>query len=123
MRSSQFNGLVVVGGVMVAGIARAQQAPVAPAPVAPAAVAPAPVAPAPVAPAPFVGPSAEADTRGATAIGFMVQARMQAQSSLLSLGGGPGFLMGYHGPAFALGIGFGLTRIGISSNESCSTVA
>src|SRR5260221_208196 len=106
--------MVVFGGMLAAGIARAQQAPVAPAPVAPAVVGP----------APFVGTSnAEADPRGATASGFMVQARMQAQSSLLSLGGGPGFLLGYHGSSFALGVGLGLTRLGISSKENGSTSA
>src|SRR5258706_5760946 len=130
MHSSQFMGLMVVlGGSMATDIARAQQAPVAPAPVAPAQYAPPPVAPAqyapaPVAPVPFAGTSnVEAVGRGATATGFMVQARMQAQSSLLSLGGGPGFLVGSHGPTFSLGIGLGLTRLGISSKDSGSTSA
>jgi len=92
--------------------------PVAPAPIAPAPYSQAP-APAPVAaPAPFVGPPNAEDPRGATASGFMIQARMQAQSSLLSLGGGPGFLVGYHGPSLSLGVGFGLTRLGISSKDS-----
>jgi hypothetical protein len=72
-----------------------------------------------VAPAPSVSaPAAEFDWKGATARGFMVQARVQAQSSLLSLGGGPGFLVGYHGPTFALGVGFGLSRLGYSSKDS-----
>jgi hypothetical protein len=48
----------------------------------------------------------------------MVQARVQAQSTLLSLGGGPGFLIGYQGPTYALGVGVGLTRLGISTKES-----
>ena len=53
----------------------------------------------------------------------MVQARMQAQSSFLSLGGGPGFLVGYHGPSFSLGLGLGLTRLGFSSKDSGSSTA
>src|SRR5882724_2306451 len=111
MHSSHFMGLMLVlGGMVAADTARAQQPPVAPAPVAPApyppaASTPGPGAPTPVGPAPFVASSnVEAAPRGATATGFMVQARMQAQSSLLSLGGGPGFVMGYHGPSFSLGI-------------------
>jgi hypothetical protein len=51
------------------------------------------------------------------ASGFMVQARVQTQSSLLSLGGGSGFLFGYQGPSYSLGLGLGLTRIGFSSSE------
>jgi hypothetical protein len=115
MHSSQFLGLMVAfGGMAAGGIAHAQQAP----------VGGPPVAPLPVAPAPFVGPpSTEGDPRGATASGFMVQARMQAQSSLLSLGGGPGFLIGYRGPSFALGVGLGLSRLGVSSKQSGSTSA
>jgi hypothetical protein len=53
----------------------------------------------------------------------MIQARMQAQSSLLSLGGGPGFLVGYHGPSFSLGVGLGLTRLGISSNSGSASAS
>jgi hypothetical protein len=45
----------------------------------------------------------------------MVQARVQAQSSLLSVAGGPGFLLGYQGPSYAVGLGLGLTRIGVNS--------
>jgi len=48
------------------------------------------------------------------ASGFMVQARVQTQSSLLSLGGGSGFLFGYQGPSYSLGLGLGLTRIGVN---------
>jgi hypothetical protein len=53
----------------------------------------------------------------------MVQARMQAQSSLLSLGGGPGFLVGYYGPSVAVGVGLGLTRLGFSSKDDGSASA
>jgi hypothetical protein len=53
----------------------------------------------------------------------MVQARMQAQSSLLNLGGGPGFLIGYRGPTYSLGVGLGLTRLGLSSKQSGSLSA
>jgi hypothetical protein len=45
----------------------------------------------------------------------MVQGRMQAQGGLLSLGGGPSFLLGYQGPSFAVGLGLGLNRIGMST--------
>src|SRR6478609_10744409 len=48
--------------------------------------------------------------------GLMIQARVQSQSSLLSLaGGGTGFLVGYQGSAFSLGLGLGLSRIGVNS--------
>ena len=51
------------------------------------------------------------------ATGFMVQGRLQTQSSLLSLAG-PGFLVGYQGKPFALGLQLGLTRVGISSTPT-----
>jgi hypothetical protein len=55
------------------------------------------------------------------ATGLMVQARVQSQSSLLSLGGGPGFLVGYQGPSYSLGLGLGLTRIAVNaSGDSAS---
>lgn len=56
------------------------------------------------------------------ASGLMLQGRLQAQSGLLSLGGGPSFLFGYQGPSFALGLGLGLNRIGVSAgtNDSAS---
>lgn len=57
------------------------------------------------------------------ASGFMLQGRVQAQGGLLSLTGGPGFLLGYRGPSFALGLGLGLTRIGISTGEGGDTSA
>ena len=48
------------------------------------------------------------------ATGLMLQARIQAQSNLLSIGGS-GFLVGYQGSSFALGLGLGLTRLGVNS--------
>ena len=57
------------------------------------------------------------------ASGLMVQARVQSQSSLLSLaGGGTGFLVGYQGPSFALGLGLGLTRVGLDSGGQSASV-
>jgi hypothetical protein len=46
----------------------------------------------------------------------MVQARVQTQSSLLSLGTGSGFVFGYQGPAYSLGVGFGFTRVGLNAS-------
>jgi hypothetical protein len=61
-------------------------------------------------------PAAAAPTSGeGHASGLMVQGRMQAQGGLLSLGGGPSFLLGYQGPSFAVGLGLGLNRIGVST--------
>ena len=48
------------------------------------------------------------------ASGLMVQGRMQ-QGGLVSLGGAPSFLLGYQGPSFAVGLGLGLNRIGVST--------
>jgi hypothetical protein len=56
------------------------------------------------------------------ATGLMVQARVQSQSSLLSLGGGPGFLVGYQGPSYSLGMGLGLTRIGVKAGAESATL-
>jgi hypothetical protein len=126
MRTSQFCGLMVAIVELAGGGVAGAQAPVAPAPVAPAPVAPAPVAPAApvaVAPAPVAAVPAAADYTSSVATGFMVQARMQAQSSLLQLGGGPGFLIGYRGPTYSLGVGLGLTRLGLSSQQSGSVSA
>ena len=55
------------------------------------------------------------------ATGMMIQARVQAQSSLLSIGG-TGFLVGYQAPSFALGLGLGLTRVGVSSGGQSGNV-
>lgn len=51
------------------------------------------------------------------ASGLMVQGRLQAQGGLLSLGGGPSFLLGYQAPSFALGLGLGLNRIGVAGGD------
>jgi hypothetical protein len=57
------------------------------------------------------------------ASGLMVQARVQSQSSLLSLaGGGTGFLVGYQGPSYALGLGLGLARVGLDSGGQSASV-
>ena len=102
--------LVVVGvlsGVTAVRFAHAQGAAAEAAP----GVEPAPGAVA----APTAGPTAPSDGH---ATGFMVQARVQTQTSLLSLSGGSGFLVGYQGPSFSLGLGLGLNRIGISAPNS-----
>ena len=65
--------------------------------------------------------SAEAAATPGHATGMMIQARVQAQSSLLSVGG-TGFLVGYQAPSFALGLGLGLTRIGVSSGGQSGNV-
>jgi hypothetical protein len=64
--------------------------------------------------APATAPAAAADGH---ASGLMLQGRLQASSGLLSLGGGPSFLVGYQAPSFALGLGLGLNRISVSSGE------
>lgn len=74
------------------------------------------------------GASAEEATRPAAASaseeghasGLMVQGRLQAQGALPFVGGGPGFLIGYQGSRFALGLGLGLTRAGISAGDDAS---
>ena len=69
------------------------------------------------APAAAPGVSSTADGH---ASGLMVQGRIQAQGGLLSLGGGPSFLLGYQGPSFAVGLGLGLNRIGASVGSNGS---
>lgn len=64
--------------------------------------------------------ASEATTVG-HATGMMIQARIQAQSSLLAIGG-TGFLVGYQAPSFALGLGLGLTRVGVSSGDVSGNV-
>jgi len=63
---------------------------------------------------------AAATTGDGHASGLMVQGRMQAQGGLLSVGGGPSFLLGYQGPSYAVGLGLGLTRIGFSAGNDGS---
>jgi len=73
------------------------------------------------APAATTATTSEAAETPGHATGMMVQARVQAQSSLLSIGG-TGFLVGYQAPSFALGLGLGLTRIGVSSGDQSGNV-
>lgn len=56
------------------------------------------------------------------ASGFMLQGRLLAQGGLPYVGGGPapGFLVGYQGPSFALGLGLGITRVGVSAGSEGS---
>jgi hypothetical protein len=54
------------------------------------------------------------------ASGLMLQGRMQTQGGLLSLGGGPSFLLGYQGQSYAFGVGLGFNRIGVSAGQSDS---
>lgn len=53
------------------------------------------------------------------ASGLMLQGRMQTQGGLLSLGGS-GFVFGYQGPSYAVGLGLGLTRVGLSTDNAGS---
>jgi hypothetical protein len=70
-----------------------------------------------------VAPSMEERASDGHATGLMVQARVQSQSGLLSLaGGGTGFLVGYQGPSFSLGLGLGLSRIGVNSAGESATL-
>jgi hypothetical protein len=66
-------------------------------------------------------PRPAAATEGHAA-GFMVQGRLLAQGGLPYVGGGPapGFLLGYQAESFALGLGLGLTRVGISAGNDGS---
>jgi hypothetical protein len=62
--------------------------------------------------------AAPAATEG-HASGLMLQGRMQTQGGLLSLGGS-GFVFGYQGPSYAVGLGLGLTRVGLSAAGDAS---
>lgn len=93
-RGNILSGLLALGATTWAGWASAEQATPAPAPAA-------------------------ADGH---ASGLMVQARMQAQGGLLSLGGGPSFVLGYQGPSYALGLGLGLNRIGVSAGKDSGSL-
>jgi len=65
---------------------------------------------------PAVQRASEEPESNGHATGLMVQARVQSQSSLLSLAGaGTGFVVGYQGPSYSLGLGLGLARIGVNS--------
>ena len=63
------------------------------------------------------GPAAPAVDGSAPASGLMIQARMQTQANLLSMGSGSSFLLGYRGPSYAVGLGLGVTRIGGSIDD------
>jgi len=66
--------------------------------------------------APAVPRASEEPANEGHATGLLVQARVQSQSSLLSLAGaGTGFLVGYQGPSYSLGLGLGLARIGVNA--------
>ena len=91
---------VVLGGVTTAQFARAEEG----------------------LPASAAAASSAANSDG-HASGVMVQARVQTQSSLLSLGVGSGFLVGYQGPSYSLGLGLGLTRVGVSSSGDSATLS
>ncbi len=65
------------------------------------------------------GPKAPSEEGHAS--GLMVQARLQGQGGLLSsLGGGSGFLLGYQGSSYALGLGLGFNRVGVSAGSDAS---
>ncbi|MEP7053023.1 MAG: hypothetical protein ABJB12_21845 [Pseudomonadota bacterium] len=97
---------VVLAGVTMAGASYAAEP--APTTAEDAALRPAPVASA-------EAPSVPGLASQEHASGVLVQARVQAQSSLYSVAGGPGFLFGYQGPSYAVGLGLGLTHIGLNS--------
>jgi len=72
---------------------------------------------------PAVPSASEEPASGGHATGLMVQARVQSQSSLLSLAGaGTGFLVGYQGPSYSLGVGLGLARIGVNSGGTSESL-
>lgn len=56
------------------------------------------------------------------ASGVMVQGRMLANGGLLSLGSGPGFLIGYQAPTFALGLGLSLNRLAASAGDETAAL-
>ncbi len=96
---------VLLAGVTMAGVSRAQEGDIA-------------------MKAPLTGPLPGREERLSWehATGLLVQARVQGQSSLLSVAGGPGFLLGYQGPSYAVGLGLGLTRIGVNASGQSATL-
>jgi hypothetical protein len=106
----KLSNLLVSGGILAAvttaGFAHAEEA------ATPAAAAPSAPNPAP----------SEASASEGHASGLMVQARVQSQAGLLSLGGGSGFLLGYQGPSYSLGLGLGLTRVGVSAGSNSGSL-
>jgi len=94
MRLGTFlGGAVVAGALLLAPGARAEEAPRA---------------------------AATSAAEDGHASGFLAQARLQAQGGLPNVAGGPGFLIGYQGRSFALGLGLGLTRVGVSAGNDGS---
>jgi hypothetical protein len=55
---------------------------------------------------------------GDHATGLLVQGRLQTQGGLLSLGAGPGFLVGYQMQSLAVGLGVGATRLAYSTKTA-----
>jgi len=73
--------------------------------------------------APAVPHASEEPPSEGHATGLMVQARVQSQSSLLSAtGAGTGFLVGYQGSTFSLGLGLGLNRLGLNTGGDSATL-
>ena len=74
-------------------------------------------------PSPPAAPTVVSDAPPESA--FLLQARMQTQQSVLSVvGASPGFLVGYQLKSVAVGLGFALTRLGVTTdNRGSSTSA
>lgn len=53
--------------------------------------------------------------------GLMLQARLQTDGGFLGLGGGPGFVLGYRGAAFSLGLGAQFSRLGLSAGSDSAS--
>lgn len=113
MKLSHFVAAAVLGsGVMVAGVSHAQEE-------EGYAMKPSGTGALPLA----TPRAAEEPASEGHATGFMVQARVQSQSSLLSVAGaGTGFLVGYQGPSYSLGLGLGLSRVGLNSGGDSATL-
>jgi hypothetical protein len=76
------------------------------------------VATPPPAPAPTVVSDAPPESA------FLLQARMQTQQSILSVvGTSPGFLVGYQLKSVAVGLGFALTRLGVTTDSRGSSTS
>jgi len=67
------------------------------------------------------------DSRGGGASGFehatgvLLQARLQSNTGLLSLGVSPGFLVGYQAKSFAIGLGLAAIRLSVSDPDDDGT--
>lgn len=121
MLRSSLGVAVLLGGVTMSGVSHAEEAGATTETTESTATA-APAAPAAVASSAELSSNQEQASQG-HASGLMVQARVQSQASLLSLvGGGTGFLVGYQGPSYSLGLGFGLARVGVNSGGESGSV-